>query len=220
MTRNPKFIIIALALVLVLALGVQTVFAETYTLSLNGVGWSDLENPYKPKTVTVLIKPGKGVSNEAVNDVKEAIGMWDEVLDGIRAEATSAAPDLEIVEGVRSADIVISMKVGGGAVLGMARPQTYKNSCILKSVSIQLSGKALGTEFTNEGRKFTAAHEFGHALGLGHSDNPGDLMYKYGDPEASECPEISECDKKGLRAIYNPYSHAFDCSIPGYVTCD
>ncbi|HZD58848.1 MAG TPA: matrixin family metalloprotease [Anaerolineae bacterium] len=221
MKKSSRIIVVALALALVLAFGAQAALAQDQcTLTLIGVGWSDLLNPENPKTVSVLIKAGPGVSAGAIADVRTAINDWDTVLADIRAHSTSAAPDLEIVEGVRTADIVIKMKVGGGAVLGMANPRTYPNSCILKSASIQLSGKALGEPFTSEGRRFTATHELGHALGLGHSNDPQDLMYTYGDPSATQVVPISECDKDGLRAIYNPYSHAFDCSIPRSVTCD
>lgn len=69
------------------------------------------------------------------------------------------------------ADIVIHMKVGGGAVLGYALPKTISPfSCVLKSVSIQLSGKAFGQNFSDAGTRNVTPHELGDALGLGHSE--------------------------------------------------
>jgi predicted Zn-dependent protease len=204
MVRNGSRIpLMILFVITALTLGAKRGYAAT--LDLLGVGWDK-------SVITVLIKPVKGVTPQAVQDVEAAISDWVSALHG--------TPTLTLVHGVNSADIVIRMKLGGGAVLGHTFPRTLSPfSCALKSVSIQLSGKAFGQNFSDTGTGNVARHELGHALGLGHSDDPNDLMY--GAAESSEIfgnteVPISNCDKQGIDAIY-PLPQF--CNIPDSISC-
>jgi hypothetical protein len=141
--------------------------------------------------VTVAINPARRVTTQAVEDVESAI-----------------------------TDIVIHMKVGGGSVLGFTLPKTINPfSCAIKSVRIQLSGRVFGQDLSSAGTINVAKHELGHALGLGHSDDPNDLMYATADSSDifgdTDVP-ISACDKSGIEAIYPLPDY---CAIPDYVTC-
>lgn len=209
MSKMIRISVIALSIALATAVAGQTALAST--LNLLEVGWS------KPNgnQVTVLIKAAKGVSPQAVADVRTAVNDWNTAVNGI-----AGAPQMLIVTGVKTANIVIHMKIGGGAVLGQALPKTISPfSCQLSSVSIQLSGKAFGQNFSSAGTRNVARHELGHALGLGHGDDPSDLMYAtaesseiFGDDDVMP----SQCDKKGIDAVYPVPA---DCDIPSSVTC-
>lgn len=90
----------------------------------------------------------------------------------------------------------------------------------MSSASIQLSGKAFGEAFSSVGTRNVARHEIGHALGLGHSNDPTDLMYPTFETSEflgiADLP-ISQCDKSGLEAIY-PLPTACNV-IPDSVSC-
>jgi hypothetical protein len=178
--------------------------SPSYTLELIGVGWTRPE-------VVYAIRASRGVTVEAVGDVRAAAGQWAAVLP------SKGGPSLREANSGEPADIEIHMKVGGGQVLGSTQPKTVSPfNCALQSVSIQLSGKVFGQRFSSTGTQNVALHELGHAFGLGHTDDPNDLMYAYGDPVNGASQSISSCDLKGIEEIYD---HVATCDIPRSIAC-
>jgi predicted Zn-dependent protease len=192
MERKYKnaFVLLTVAVLMVSIRGTNFAF----TLDLLGTAWNQ-------STVTVMIQDEEYISEDVTEDIEEALDDWNDALLEIED-----GPALILMSGEEDADIVIVIDNQGGEVLGQTRTRSVgRKGSVLRSSFIRLHGEVFGKEFSSAGIRNVARHEFGHALGLGHSDDPRDLMYP-----VFECQDvfddydvmISDYDIDGLDAIY------------------
>ncbi|XP_069828071.1 matrix metalloproteinase-20-like [Dendropsophus ebraccatus] len=157
------------------------------------------EPKWKKSTLTYRIE--KYTASMSKLDVDRAIDM------GLRAWS-EATPLSFVKTNQGEADIMISFESGDH---GDSYPFDGPRGTLAHAFA---PGEGLGgdTHFDNAERWTTgtngfnlftvAAHEFGHALGLGHSSDPSALMYptyKYQHPTGFRLPKD---DVKGIQALY------------------
>ena len=149
-------------------------------------------------TLTYSISAPKAIPSTAVDAVQEAVNDWASWLpshDGKGSFTIVAATG-------RSANVQISMKAGGGNILGQTH-WSFDRQGFIKGATVKISGSTYG--FANDPATVheITLHELGHAfVGLGHSDDPTDLMYP---TLGSTSTGIGACELAGFDALYSPW---------------
>ena len=146
--------------------------------------------------LTFKITDISGVGANIVDAVRAGVLEWSVVQTTYTLnEITSGTPDV---------NIDLFNKIVPGKILGAADVCSTSSGGVIQSVDISIGVKGLG----EIGTQNVSAHEFGHALGLGHSDKGGDLMgarfERREEGKRIVCP--SNLDVGGLTSSADPHT--------------
>ncbi|MEM7417091.1 MAG: matrixin family metalloprotease [Gemmatimonadota bacterium] len=130
-----------------------------------------------------------------------ARGLQRAAAQGIQVWDNQPFPILADLRGDRNPHFAVEWKRGmGGNRIGVARTRWTAAFGIEVDV-IELSTRYPGQEWTaaeSHQVRLTAAHEMGHALGLGHSDQPRDVMYP-----TNTATSMSSRDYRSIEVLYD-----------------
>ena len=174
--------------------------------------------------LTVNIKNSANVSDQKIQDIKNAImstdgitedssllyntqsGMkseyfkgWQGAVETISTSTKHSIPEkFNLIQSNNGeGDIVVTLSTvkSEDGYSGVTRTIVDGSQILKTFITIYESNKLTDSQLESIVR-----HEFGHALGLSHTDNPEDLMQ---ESIMTSHPYITECDINALQKLYN-----------------
>ena len=139
--------------------------------------------------ITWRIDNQKNITPSALEEMEKAIADWS-------AHTPVGFSISKAGEG-ETPDVTLKFKKGGGRIQGTAH-QNNDAGCFTK-VRISVSGKAFGLDNPGDQVRSITSQEFGHGLGLLHSDNLEDVMF--GTVQETPNIKLSLCDIEAWNAV-------------------
>lgn len=166
-----------------------------------------------------MIRLGSTADPSAIDLIKAAISDWqDRIRSTTNANAARDSPPFGIryVSSSAPADIIITLTDKTDPSLGYTK--MYSTVGRVEKAEVTIATKtAMGLPLDRADIQNIAAHEIGHALGLGHSSTYGDLMHgSYDFITTSWITHPSSCDIDRILLIYLKDGSGFSApnSIP------
>jgi hypothetical protein len=196
--------------------------------------------------LTYQINGGDSAARQAVYN---AIGNWNSKLTGIKlvessgsnvggggggSSSNAAQPDIEVSIVSKSLKVpgsthhrVSSSSLGGNSrlMIGGLSQDSFDGNGFLTHVKITIPTNTLGMSFDlSNNIEQIAEHEMGHALGLGHANFVGDLMFPIANFQTggiSPCDVSAVFEANHLKTVGSDTTAVQQPQMPqvGYVDC-
>jgi len=185
------FLAIIIAILTLTFFPTVAVLAEdAQEIALMGLEWDD-------DPLSVNVKITGSLTNDYEGMVISVLSDWTTALHSAGGDSDYYKFDFT---SDRDADIRIVIHPGKyNGVLGLTKPFDRDNDGYFDSVLITMK---LDSTVGAEDFRNVLRHEMGHVLGLGHTDEFGDLMYPYYNPAIAYDVMPSDLDIAALLSIY------------------